>query len=180
MTKELAQQQTSLQNSRPATERELIIELEKLAVIFHRADMTQGKWRLLFLTFIEDFRGKTLAEIQFGCERYRKNKGNDFFPTPGKLLDACQNPYTDPVPRRYSQPTPFGDTIPVHRAQAVIDATRQKYNLALLDPLQRHKDEVLARPPLPYVERTPEQREAIMEVCKRMEQSIRDKDERRG
>lgn len=89
MTKELKAPPSSLQKSRAATDRELVIELERLATIFPRTDMDARKWSVLFETFSEDFQGKTLEQIRHACQQWRQNPDNRFFPTPGQLLAGC-------------------------------------------------------------------------------------------
>lgn len=95
MTREHEPPHGSLQNSRPATPTEIITELDRLSLPYHRPDMTEGKWRQLFLMFCEDLKGKTLAQIQMACRRWRQGADNKFFPTPGQLLELCIPPFAD-------------------------------------------------------------------------------------
>jgi len=87
--------------------RELTIELERLAIAFPRTDMDSKKWMILFQTFYEDLKHKTLGQIQDGCRRYRQNADNRFFPTPGQLLEACKNPFDMGPERTYHHPDPL-------------------------------------------------------------------------
>lgn len=148
-TKEPSELPSSLQKSTPATERDLVTELERLSIHFPRTDMDSRKWAMLFQSFSEDFKNKSLEEIRDGCRRYRQNAENRFFPTPGQLLEACKNPF-DTKERKYA---PLEDLPPAMGRQdalALIEGIRKKYNVR--DPHEiattALKDAILERPPL--------------------------------
>lgn len=94
-TEEPKVQHSSLQEWKAATPRDIVIELERLAIHYPRPDMDTRKWAVLFETFNADLQGRSLEEIRLGCQRYRQNHENRFFPTPGQLLAACKNQYGD-------------------------------------------------------------------------------------
>ncbi len=104
-------------------------------------------------TLCEDLKHKSLAEIQYGCKRYRTTPGNKWFPTPGALLEACKNPYEE-KPRRYADLPPLTDPMPESRAKEVIEASRKKFGYSTAEKSTMSlKEEILARPAF---EMTPE------------------------
>lgn len=82
------------------TKREMVTELERLAITYPRTDMDPRKWMLLFETFWADIRHLTLNSLRDGCRRYRTNAANRFFPSPGQLLEACRDPFDGIFPNR--------------------------------------------------------------------------------
>src|SRR6185295_2471405 len=128
MTKEPKGPQSFLQPWRPATTRELVIELERLSTHYPRLDMDARKWSLLFESFAEDFANKSLEEIRYGCRRWRQNAENKFFPTPGQLLEACKNPY-DTKPRNYAPLEDLPPAMSEKDARALIDRIGKKYKV---------------------------------------------------
>ena len=156
MTKALSAPRSSLQVSNPATARDLTIELERLAIHFPRTDMDARKWQLLFETFRLDFQGMTLAEIQNGCRRYRKNPENRFFPTPGQLLAACANPYDSPKGKTYD-PLPalpmVGECVTPERMRETL---KQHGFADRKNDLAGRNGEILTRQRIPYVPMTQE------------------------
>jgi len=171
MTKEPKGPHSFLQKWSPATPRELVMELERLATHYPRTDMDARKWALMFESFLEDFKGKSLEEIRYGCRRYRQKADNRFFPTPGQLLEACKNPF-DTKERKYAELDDLPPAMPEQDARALIERIGRKYNVR--DPnkvdLVAVKEEILARPPVPFVPMTPERRN---ELLAHMKQNLR-------
>lgn len=157
MTKEPLGPHFSLQISTPVTARELVTELERLAIAYPRADMDARKWKVLFETFYEDMKHKSLPEIREGCSRYRRSAENRFFPTPGQLLEACKNPL-DAKPRRYEPLDDLPPAMTERDATALIDKIQRKYGYTsgTEKSASSIKEEILARP-LPVM--TPELQE---------------------
>ena len=90
----------------------------------------------------------TLEQVRYGCNRYRKNPENKFFPTPGQLLEASKNPFDNDPP--YRRHMPYRDDLPPAMppeiARALAKTTREKYNF--LDATEKLKEEIRNRPPL--------------------------------
>ena len=174
MTREPKEQPSSLQEWKQATARDIVMELERLAVAFPRADMDARKWSVLFETFFEDLQGLSIEAIRGGCRRYRRNPENRFFPSPGQLLEACKNPFdVSGPPRRYDplpELPPIGECVSPERmrddiAKAGLGDRKERSLVAL-------KDEILARPRLPYVETPEDVKRARAEALQRRLQSV--------
>jgi hypothetical protein len=150
------------------TPRELVSELERLSIHFPRTDMDERKWRELFRTFVEDFQHLSLAEVTFGCRRYRQNPANKFFPTPGQLLEACKDPYedNDPRSRRPAFRAGSDDLVPARDrrdALELIERTRKKWNFAPTDERMDLDD----REPVTYVPMPPGRARELLGALKR-------------
>ena len=130
-TRALAPQRNSLQSSKEWTKQAIEV-LERLAVHYPRTDMVEAKWRLLFMSFLEEIQHKSIDELRTGAARYCRNQENKFYPTPGQLLEACRNPF-DTANRYHSRPA-FKDDLPPamtrEKALALIETTRAKYGRA--------------------------------------------------
>ena len=161
MTREPKAQPSSLQKWNEATARDIVTELERLALVpaFYRPDMDARKWAALFQTYYEDLKGVSVEQLRDGCRRWRNNPDNTKFPTPGQLKEVCRNPFETPKGRRYDplpdDLPPIGQCVTPERMRSdlaqhglTLEATQQK-SIALL------KEEILARPRAPYRE-TPE------------------------
>lgn len=173
MTKAPKEQPSSLQVWKEATARDIVVELERLAILFPRTDMDARKWQALFETFFEDMRGMSIEQIRDGCRRYRKNPANRFFPSPGQLLEACKSPFDVSGPKRHYDPLPelppIGECVTPEKMRADLQAAGigepGKKSLAAI------KEEILARPKLPYVETPPEVKRARAEALERLLQA---------
>jgi hypothetical protein len=91
MTREPKEPPSTLQKWNEATPRDIVTELERLALVpaFWRPDMDPRKWAMLFETYHEDLRGLSVEQIRSGCKAWRNNPDNTKFPTPGQLREAC-------------------------------------------------------------------------------------------
>ncbi len=57
--------------------------------------MNEGEYRTWLKAFVEDLRGRSDAQIEHACRRYRQDPGNRFLPTPGQIMALCSTPYSD-------------------------------------------------------------------------------------
>lgn len=128
--------------------------------------MTPGKWKVLFATYYDDLKLLSFEELQYGCIRYRKDADNKFFPTPGQLLEACKNPY-DSRPRNYAPLDDLPPAMSEQDAKALIDKISSKYRLTHNVESIGLKEEILARPPIPYVPMTKSRRDELLSRLKR-------------
>ena len=167
-TRELSAPQCS---SRKLSAGEMVAELERLAMVYPRADMDSRKWSILFLTFFEDLGRLTLENLRDGCSRYRRNPSNRFFPSPGQLLDACRDPYDDPPARRYAPLAALGRRLTPDEAAAAIERVRATtgYDVSVERANVRRKAEILARPPL---EMTPELRDREQKLARERRKAL--------
>jgi hypothetical protein len=98
------------------TLRDMVMELERLAIHFPRTDMDSAKWKVLFLTFHEDCKHLSFARLREACRRYRQNPDNRFFPTPGQLLGTLKTGFdavyiSPPKPKLLPEPELSPETI---------------------------------------------------------------------
>src|SRR5690348_6511174 len=91
MTKAPKEQPSTLQKWSEATARDIVTELERLALVpaYYRPDMDSRKWAILFETYHEDLKGLSVEQLRSGCKAWRNNPENTKFPTPGQLREAC-------------------------------------------------------------------------------------------
>jgi hypothetical protein len=68
------------------TREQMVKHLLTLDVIFPSQHLSADQMTLRFHTFYADLKGLSDDELAYACERYRKDPGNKFFPTPGMLL----------------------------------------------------------------------------------------------
>lgn len=171
MTREPSVPPSQLQISKPATAREIVTELERLSIHFPRTDMDSRKWQALFETFVEDLGTLPIVQIRQGCQRYRKNAANRFFPTPGQLIEACQNPFETSPGRRYDpMPTPLpeiGQCVTPERMRADMARLGLSEKASGEKSLAMLKEEILARPKQPYVETPADVKQARAEALQR-------------
>jgi hypothetical protein len=135
--------------------------------------MTDDDRRVWLMTWCEDLAYKTDAELAYGCARYRRDKENKFFPTPGQLLEACKNPYDSGPGRRYDPLPPLPEiTRTPEQLQELIQNTYKKANYFPHEKtgnpsLESIKAEILARPPTPVVPMTPERKKELLDTAAR-------------
>jgi hypothetical protein len=84
-----------------ATDQDIIVELTRLSVSLpHAGNPTKEDVALRLAAMCDDLRGRTLEDIRGGCRKFQQGPKNRFFPSPGQLLDAMKNPYSDPPSAR--------------------------------------------------------------------------------
>lgn len=175
MTREPSAQPSQLQISKPASAREVIAELERLAIHFPRTDMDSRKWQLLFETFREDMADLSIEQIREGCLQYRNDPDNRFFPTPGQLKEACKGRFEHKEQTFFRAPKI--EPIPREEAAAIIEKRRAQYGHWWKEQrgeksLEEHKAEILARPIRAYVETPPDVKKARAEALKRRLEAV--------
>ena len=140
----LGPQCISPKSNRTVSEREMVIELERLAISYPRTDMDQHKWAALFATFYEDCRHLTLNQIQDGCRRYRQEPSNRFFPTPGQFLAACRSPFETRGPAKASYRAADDPTVTrtPEEIEALLSRTRARYPTKDADLVARSAKQV--------------------------------------
>ena len=165
MTKEPSELQCS---SPKLNARAMTVELERLALAFPRTDMDSAKWSMLFRTYFEDLQFLTIETLRAGCSRYRRNAENRFFPSPGQLLAACKDPFDLPKGKTYAKLDDLPPPMPADEAQKLIEKVAKKYaykHPGELD-MEKLKEDILARPPIPFVPMTKERRTELLSHLK--------------
>lgn len=115
----------------------------------------------------EDLGHLSDAEIAYGCARYRRS-GSKFFPSPGELLKLCKNQFDSPSGRSYAPLSDLPPAMDPERAQEVIRSTYRKLEyFPQAEASLGHKEEILARPPIPFVPMTPERKAELLEALER-------------
>lgn len=160
----------SLQNRQRASEGQIMARIVSLELKYGRSPMTDGERRVWLKEWVEDLGHLSDAEIAYGCARYRRNPANRFFPTPGQLLEACKNPFDSPPGKTYAKFEELPPPMDADRAEQVIRATYRKLQYfpggAEKTPLAL-KEEILGRPPVPFVPMTPERKAELLEALER-------------
>ncbi len=64
--------------------------LGRLSLHFWRPDFTPEQAKLLYEDFAHDMQGVTADELRAACQTWRTDPLNNFFPTPGKLLEIVK------------------------------------------------------------------------------------------
>lgn len=116
----------------------------------------------------EDLGHLSDAEIAYGCARYRRS-GNKFFPSPGELLAMCKNQFDAPRGKSYAALPELPPPMDPERAQEVIRSTYRKLEyFPQAEASLGHKEEILARPPIPFVPMTEERKAELLEALARI------------
>ncbi len=158
----------SLQNSTRATPQEIMVEIARLEIhcpVF--SPMTPESRREWIVTLCQDLAHKSLVELQYGARRYRTDPENKWFPTPGAWLGACKSPLED-KPRRYAPLEDLPPPMKAEEAQKLIERVAKKYNYKRPGEMdmEKLKEDILARPPIPYIPMTTERRAELLSHLK--------------
>jgi hypothetical protein len=95
----------SLQTSMPATSEQIAARITGLVVHFGHSMKSEGEYRSWLRDFCQDLAGKTDAQLEYACGRYRRDPKNRFMPTPGQILELCNSPFADKPPRSAGRDT---------------------------------------------------------------------------
>lgn len=117
-------------------------------------------------TLCADLKNKTDAELDEGCRRWRNDPKNKWFPTPGQLIEACKNPYDMRPAKTYKPLDDLPPAMSERDANELIGRIQKKYQLPSGTPTAALKEEILARPPIPYVPMTKARRAELLSRIK--------------